>query len=344
MQFTVWGEGGNEYIRCLPWPATRSWWRCQATWCWIQTRILRWPTWWMWKILNVMLSDVTWTKESWYSMIFWLLWRGRFRCSRRWEQKDETLHHDMRALWFCVILICILYRLTLFHGTWSWSKHSQHLPYLLVTQPLFAHEASLGALSGWQLWSSFFLLEGETWTWFREELLSERRRFHCYGLEELQLRMVSYGVSPCVTNDNLWKTSTWFSPEISQHLLKKTRLIQNGRRHCESSRLFWHLAKFLLSIYFEQEAVEGKPPWSRSLHDDWKDSKKHSCWSFDWLFLQLVMHSHAMARSFWMDLKWIEGNLLAALSWTLGGNVICVEMWANSMAGERANANLLYAA
>ena len=134
------------------------------------------------------------------------------------NKKDETLHHDMRALWFCVILICILYRLTLFHGTWNWSKHSQHLPYLLVTQPLFAHEASLGALSGWQLWSSFFLLEGETWTWFREELLSERRRFHCYGLEELQLRMVSYGVSPCVTNDNLWKTSTWFSPEISQHL------------------------------------------------------------------------------------------------------------------------------
>lgn len=63
-------------------------------------------------------------------------------------------------------------------------------------------------------------------------------------------------------------------------------------------QLFWHLAKFLLSIYFEQEAVEGKPPWTR--------------------------------------------NLLAALSWTLGGNVICVEMWANSMAGERANANLLF--
>eukprot|EP00434_Breviolum_minutum_P042721 symbB.v1.2.038040.t1/scaffold5791.1/size23574/2 len=30
-------------------------------------------------------------------------------------------------------------------------------------------------------------------------------------------------------------------------------------------QLFWHLAKFLLSIYFEQEAVEGKPPWSRNL-------------------------------------------------------------------------------
>ena len=229
MQFTVWGEGGNEYIRCLlqglggdvrrsgaesrqascadlPGGCGRSW----------------------------MSFFRMWLGQRNPDMIFWPLWRGRCRCWRRWEQRKGWNIAPWHAspvilcifayFWcaYCIDLVCFmgLGIEASIHNTChisSWPNRCLHTRLLLA----LCTAVNFDPVSCFWKSDMDMILGGIA---FGKTAVN-----HCYGLEELQLRMVSYGVSPCVTNNNLWKTSTMiFSKSLTESKLK-TRLIHQIR-------------------------------------------------------------------------------------------------------------------